>query len=477
MSNTNNITPNLSNAAMTQFHKTRSTLETPQDTCSSITTIDHLPAEILSYIFTYAKIYCSFERMSQRQGASPRCSRDNVSAVCVYWRSLSIKTPSLWSHIDLNISQNRYEQSSFCARCSLERAKQLPLYVHVECDSSIIDIQSVVAFLAPNAHKIVSLDLSVNSFEARSILLGLFSTDYQGSVFDLRLHDTESYALLEIDDERSLFPTGPLDPFLLSLQSLSLHGPVLEYSSPAFRGLTDLMIIPKDFFELMLEGIWTILVSCPELRSLALINVSLTDEGDWPVDAANLPNLEILDLRHTNFKDVNIITSYISPATSVLSMSLSLNMDESKYSDGDLTLLLPFFERCCVTRLLLDAGETQELDFRLVCQSLGSMVPSLEELALEGCILRCSPIEGCLLAERFPRLHTLHIMGESILVDKLKTVVAFSSIQTIRLRAHFPHPTNIPKALSTVVPFVSYSPSIPLNFKRFPREWPSTRYS
>lgn len=455
-----------------QLEKTQSTLGTLRNARSRPATINDLPAEILSYIFTFARVYCKLKPLLEYEVDSRSFARDNLSPVCVHWRRVCINTPLLWTHIDLSIDEHRLEKYPFYAQRSLERAKQLPLYVHV--DDYFLRSggpQPVINLLVPYANRIVSLDLEVNAWAARSILLGLFGGDYQGSVRDLHLSDAN---YLANGDGKMEFSS--LGAFLLSLKSLSLlSGPSLAYNSPAFRGLIELTISSDIYFEPKPSELVQILTSCPELRSLALVDIIIAG-GDPPVNIAQLPNLEILDLRCTPFEDVLSITSCISPGSSALSMSISLDMTNSDLEEVDLSLLQPFFERSHVTRISLDTGREQEVDLGPFIRSLGSVLPLLEELALEGRMLRHSHVEGCLWAERFPRLHTLHVMGESVLVNKLKTILAFSSIRTVRLRSRYPHSTNISQALSKVVPCVSYSPPISSVVKQLSCEWPSTGY-
>ncbi|KAF8593078.1 hypothetical protein BDV93DRAFT_566953 [Ceratobasidium sp. AG-I] len=180
-----------------------------------------------------------------------------------------------------------------------------------------------------------------------------------------------------------------------------------------------------------------------------------------PNSAADLSSLQALDLRCMILDDVVTIASCIIPRQGLnmslaLGMSLAPNIDDS-YID-DLSPFLPFFKRFHVARLSLEADYMpEELNLETVLGSLGEPLPSLEELALDRVLLRDSKVDGGLLAERFPRLHTLHITGESFPVDRLKMMLASSPIQTIWLRRHRRHPSEVLQAISEVVPSVLYS--------------------
>ncbi|KAF8609357.1 hypothetical protein BDV93DRAFT_540686 [Ceratobasidium sp. AG-I] len=331
-----------------QLQQVQSIPGAPRTKASSFATINDLPVEILRYIFTFAWVYCKLNTLLEHEDPQPS-SLDNVSAVCVYWHNLCIDTPLLWSHVDLDISR-RFEKSALYVQCSLKRAKQLPLHVHIDdhYDLRGCGPQPAIALLAPYANRIVSLDLVVNAYMAQSLLLGLFDTNYKGTVLDLRLYDCDYVTPIDdgYDGGSSLIPAGALDAFLLSLQSLSLHSPVLEYSSPAFRGLTELtiMLMPRVYFRPNPDELVYILASCSTLRSLALVGVKLKGQ-DLPVKIAHLPSLEILDLHNTAFKDVLLITSFISPGACALSMSVSLSTSEDTFDGGDLFPLWSFFQR------------------------------------------------------------------------------------------------------------------------------------
>ncbi|KAF8603328.1 hypothetical protein BDV93DRAFT_544783 [Ceratobasidium sp. AG-I] len=410
------------NSSPSRLCQTRPILSTPHARDFPSLTINDLPTEILCYIFKLAKVYCTIDALSYHIVPSfldrdkPRSlfSPDNISPV----------TPSLWTHVDLSIGRLQDTNLAFHAQRSLEHAKQLPLHIHVDSNRETGDSRAVIDFLAPYANRIASLDLSGNVLTARSILLDLFGTPYRGSVQHLYLHDEDYKRLQELQD--GLFSSGLLDEFLLSIPSLTLEGPALDYNSPAFRDLTELAIIFSDMRPTPYQ-LTQILAACPALCSFTLISISLTP-GDLPRNTADLPNLQVLDLRCMSLDDVVTVTSCIIPRRG-LSISFTLSTDDDSYID-DLSPLLSFFKRFHIARLFLNADYvSDELDLETALCSLGEPLPSLEELALDGDLLRDSEIEGGLLTERFPRLRTLHVIGSAVPVDQLKIMLASSPIQ------------------------------------------------
>lgn len=466
-----------------QSRQTHLTLDAAHTGYSPSVTTEDLPPEILCYIFMLAKVHCTLDASSDRRVARfrtgdeslslPAFSPDNISPVCVRWRKLFNSTPALWTHIDLEIDQFPDTKLAFHAERSLERAKQLPLYIHIEGNRSYSDSHALVALLTPYANRIVSLDLSGDALMSRSILLDLFSTPYHGSVRHLYLHDEDYEGPQEY--EGGLLPSGPLDEFLLSLSSLSLGGPTLVHSSPAFQGLTDLSVIFSDMRPTPYR-LTQILAASPALRSLTLLNLSL-EPGNLPADAANLPNLQALDLRCTAFCDVLTITSCILPRRG-LSMSITLNMYDDDIQIQDLSPLSSFFKRFHVARLLLyNTYLSGGIGLATALHSLETPLPSLEELALDRELLDDNDLNSCLSAERFPRLHTLHVIGKSVPVDELKAMLASSSIQAVGFRWKERHPSEVLQAISEVVPSIFYSLYDTLmDDQPFPWDLPSISY-
>ncbi|KAF8593076.1 hypothetical protein BDV93DRAFT_612355 [Ceratobasidium sp. AG-I] len=417
-----NFTPNdatLSSldSSASQLGQTQITLDVRNARCFPSATINNLPAELLCYIFMHAKVHCIHDALFERSVAKFRSedkspsllSPDNISPVCLYWRKLLNNTPALWTHVDLGIGQLQDANFAFHGQRSLERAKRLPLHIHVESVRKGGDSHTVVNLLAPYASQMASLDLSGNVLTAESILLALFSTPYRGSVKHLHLHDEDYERLRELQD--GLFSSGLLDEFLLSLPSLSLRGPSLDYNSPAFRDLTNLAIIFSDMCPTPYQ-LTQALAACPALLSLTLTSLSLAP-GSPPANGVNLPSLQALDLRCMYFDDVVTITSCILPKQG-LSMSFTLNIHDDSYAH-DLSPLTPFLKRFHARRLFLNADfESEGLELRTALYSFGDPLPSLEELALDCDLLEESCPEGSLLTERFPLLHTLHILGENV---------------------------------------------------------------
>lgn len=482
-------------SSTSQVQQTRLTSVTPHVGDYLSVTINDLPIEILGYIFMLAKAPCILDALSDRVVATirlgdeppppplPAFSPDNIPFVCAYWRKLSSDTPALWTHIDLSIDRLQDANLAFHAQRSLERAKQLPLHIHVEGSRKLNKPQAIIALLAPYTNRIASLELFGNARTSRSILRGLFNAPYHGTVQHLCLHD-EDYSGPQ-ESQGGLFTSKLLEGFLLSIPSLILHGPSLNYNSPAFRGLTNLAIIFSDMHPTPYR-LTQILGACPELQSLTLLELTLAP-GNPPANAAKLSSLQTLDLRYMGFSDIITITSCILPRQG-LSMSLTLNMqpegsDDSDDEDDntnihDLSALSIFFKQFHITRLFLNADYiTGGIDPDTALRSVKNSLTSLEELALDGDLLEDGEVEGRLLTERFPRLHTLHIIGKNVPVGRLKVMLASSPIQMVRFRWQERHPSEVLQPISEVVPSVSYCLYDTLNdCVSFPWDMPATYY-
>jgi hypothetical protein len=95
-----------------------------------------------------------------------------------------------------------------------------------------------------------------------------------------------------------LFSSNGLDDFLQPLQVFRLCGSLISWDSPVLIGLTDLTIHPTYLASEWpnLSDIAAVLAACPELRSLALIGIALSEDLETQVGPTSLSKLEALDL-------------------------------------------------------------------------------------------------------------------------------------------------------------------------------------
>ena len=186
-----------------------------------------------------------------------------------------------------------------------------------------------------------------------------------------------------------------------------------------------------------------------------------------------------------SLEDVVTVISCIIPRRG-LSMGLTLCLPDDNFDDDDsdsliqdLSPLSSFFKQFHVTRLFLNADlVTGGINLDTALDSLGDPLPSLEELALDGDLLVDNHVTGSLLVGHFPRLHTLHIIGKTVPVARLKAMLVSSSVQTVRFRWKKRHPSKVLQTISKAVPSVSYSLyNTLMDDQPFPWDLPFASYS
>ncbi|KAF8608711.1 hypothetical protein BDV93DRAFT_206227 [Ceratobasidium sp. AG-I] len=400
--------------------------------------INRLPAETLTRIFTLATS-CVFSVSVSHRKAS-RLTIGSISSVCSHWRKVALGASSLWCHIDLTVGKSLDRPLVFYATKSLERAGTLPLHVHVEGGHKIKPAaQRIIKTLLPYRNRISSLHLELDVSIARTIISGLFENSGWSSVRELHIHD-DSRALSRIADTGGfLFDAAPgLSGFLESLTTLHLCGPMLDASSCAFHGLTELVLDPVYDFAWKCSDLNQALASCPNLRSLTLIDLNfLADEHNTegpfnvlPMPTVHLKCLEILDLRGNNLGRTILILHWIDTGSSALSLSLTINNDESM---DELFKLQTFVHQSRVIRFCLDTDYDRAGAFEILFSFLRDSLPLIEELAFHGKDYKLCPSgPPSLRSEYFPRLHTLHLIECLLDPDALRQAISSSCIQKVQ---------------------------------------------
>ncbi|KAF8608708.1 hypothetical protein BDV93DRAFT_206158 [Ceratobasidium sp. AG-I] len=216
---------------------------------------------------------------------------------------------------------------------------------------------------------------------------------------------------------------------------------MVEPSSCAFNGLTELVLEPLFEFYWTYSDFNRALMSCPRLRILVLIDLILSpDESDaeGPFDPLLLPTvylrcLEVLDLRRNelNFEPTTTILPWIDTGFSTLTLSLTIKNNEPM---DELFELQPFVRRSRVARFCLDMDYSRAGAFETLFPFLKDSLPLVEELALHNHGPR-GYFTGLpsLRANYFPRLRTLHFIKCILDRAALQLALSSSAIQKVQV--------------------------------------------
>lgn len=324
---------------------------------SNICPINMLPTEILANIFTLASFSC-IRGNDSNKSISSTCPRV-LASVCTRWRQTAIGTCRLWTHIDLSVSnQNLYRR----AQLWLKMAKSSPLHIHVHqrnC-AKAEEIAQLTHFLIPYMKQswTLYLDAECYSMELFEAILGCWVRfGLPGSTKALILHRPQPISLLAILD-----PTQPLytryscelDPFLRPVRALHLRNVCVRWGTTAYHGLSELHLdsLPDSARPTIRQLVSTLHAS-PRLCSLKLARLNFRHEAvedSSEIEPVQLTHLVSLNLLEASSSVLKTLLPLITPGTTPLSMSMSL--DKPEFIRAEIT---SFFERSNISTLYVDA--------------------------------------------------------------------------------------------------------------------------
>ncbi|KAG8711193.1 hypothetical protein FRC09_020720 [Ceratobasidium sp. 395] len=194
-------------------------------------------------------------------------------------------------------------------------------------------------------------------------------------------------------------------------------------------------------------------------------------DSEVPIEPVLLPNLEILDLRiPSNDDELVALLSFIDSGPNELAFSVTLELDLSK---DTMARILRFVRQSNVTRLCIDSTLVDHLDDLdwLLALPQGETL-AIRELALCAyCFSKNTTFKQPLSADRFPFLHTLHLMRwENLDARICREVLETSAVQVLR----FDEPQcGTVQEMNKVAPFVKPCQfSTGISYTEGKLEWP-----
>ncbi|OCH96276.1 hypothetical protein OBBRIDRAFT_230409 [Obba rivulosa] len=252
--------------------------------------IEHLPDEILHEIMHLVMVSpCYLESKSPWNWLA-------VSQVCRYWRQLSLASPQLWRHIDINICW-----IPILLRQVLERSQNMSLQLHFKGPIWRDDIETLAWMAAQQSSRIE--DLVIEDFHSThaKMIIDNFASNPAPLLRRLKLttvFDGTSHIRI-------------FDYEMPALRSIYLYGLTMPWCS--YRNMTELEIHRQP--SLTASLLMATLHLSPELRLLALtLNGPLVrDIGpaspDFRRTPIELPHLQDLFLASSVHEDVYYILS------------------------------------------------------------------------------------------------------------------------------------------------------------------------
>lgn len=321
--------------ALESFQLTRSNLAESQIVLNStlnksraIVPITALPPETISYIFTL--VIAPHCRKNPNTVVDPLFA---LPSVCTRWREIALRTPTLWSHIDLftgypssNGSSSRYREE-LPSRIQLfaNRARAIPLHLHFGYRTeAILDASPhLVDSLIQYTPRIASLTFSrISNTVAIEEVINVLANGGSLRVIDIEGHTYQG----DTPNPQSLH---------ISWHLIALHG-LVELRLVEMRGSD------SPFLSQMIE----VLLSTPALQVLQLRTMSVHRDLDLGAHLiVSLPHLRHLEVAF-------LFESGVSDMLSIIhTTSTQLHLVICAQSELDCIAITSFIQRSYVTSL------------------------------------------------------------------------------------------------------------------------------
>ncbi|KAH8100218.1 hypothetical protein BXZ70DRAFT_176169 [Cristinia sonorae] len=280
---------------------------------SKLTFANMVPEDILCQIFRWA--------MLQTPGAEAGRTILCIAHTCVYWRNVAVKTPSLWTSLDLS-SLTRTQAKLFAANSKLR-----PLYIRFSSErrqvpwtqtaqtSKKLQYSERLQFIKGVLRRSAALKLRLNRKVPSSLLDSkapcLVEVDIECRS-KVRPHHTHVLPDLFGSDTdnviRSLTLSGVFVPWTCFSRSKFLTQLHLDFSNRRTSSNRPCA------FGLMDEKILDVFLSCRSLRRLSLIcQDALQGIPEPPCDPIFLPNLQSLRVEMRSSDAAFILRSLATP--------------------------------------------------------------------------------------------------------------------------------------------------------------------
>ncbi|CEL54800.1 hypothetical protein RSOLAG1IB_07334 [Rhizoctonia solani AG-1 IB] len=350
--------------------------------------------------------------------------------VCRRWRELAIGTPSLWSHVDLELAD--YEDNPpppEIERLWLERAGSLPLHVHFNCTNNEFEhytprftaFPQLLRILIPLASQIATLGFR-----------GLGARQFVEGLTEIRLAQGPINRIVALylagAAGTGFAPPGRIDPLPLA------------WPPSLFRGISELII--DDLPEAQCPSLYqltTILSNCPQIYSLRLHQMTIReDPGAGSFPTVHLPHLRFLSLHDVSERSQRKILSFLRPGSAELHLEINVVEDNPPAFNAATTFITNF----CVTSLCLwpplfwDEDDTQISPYLPFAQSVHTLFLPLDIRSTSAIATLLSPMGNRTWSPRLPNLKCLCLMhgrfwpGDS---ELLKRLIAAHSLQKLIL--------------------------------------------
>lgn len=312
-----------------------------------------IPPELLSEIFIVSCLAETIPNSANHRGRKSRKGRVRTTpfilgAVCVYWRSVVLSTPKIWSHIPISIAPPRdsFNLKKQVALFStwVTRSNESPLTITLALQDEWNHTWAgkipteLLRALANTSHRWFSVDLVLpeawyTTFEE------LVATAARGRRGEPRFPQLRVLKIQPLWTDFNVQPAlrKPLDFFLPEyaplLQNVNLKEYYLSDVDIPWHQLTSLTIQAKTEGNDCLHA----LHHAVNLRRLHLSNISVKQQKPVPVNIV-LRHLESLAIHFSPWEDIYRLMTYTQPMARLQSLEITSPLDQLDFLSIPVTL-------------------------------------------------------------------------------------------------------------------------------------------
>ncbi|KAG8698269.1 hypothetical protein FRC08_006027 [Ceratobasidium sp. 394] len=415
-----------------KLRQTRTTLANERNRSRILGVGNKLPPEILATIFTLAT--GRYTRRDRTASNRVHSSPTTLASVSSFWRQIALRTPSLWSYVDLTVGGEAYQNDNQLAELSVKRSCNTLLCVNIRENYSFsrstvlgCHVSSLVEFLAPLMHRVRMLEMSADLETNPEVLASVLALWTKHASTDIKKtlqvvnnpSDTDSDAGPDPAIEQS-FSADQFNTLFRSFDRLFVQNYRISHSAVFHEGLVELHLQDIDeSHSITQRQLAAMLAACARLRILVLANCWIEKSEEMPSSVA-LNHLQFLSLESENCSGS---FSKVLPLLAVGSESLSMSLTKSGCCDF-FDEAKEFFGRTKVTRLHV-SGRQEPLSMLLY------PIPHLETLALDRFDLSDEEVQDLV---PWPRLRTLYLKDPVVDVTSLQQLVQLQrSLKTLHI--------------------------------------------
>lgn len=353
---------------MDNLEKTQVILRQIRNSSASLVPINKLPPEILLHVFqiltfqnSCRQYHSSISSLGQHKVREMLLT---LTHVCTRWRTIVVGAPSFWSHIHLDVKTfERLDDSCNLIEAYFQRANDQPLCIQFDGRSGVHISSRITRRIAdclhPHLKRVELLHLiNVNDYSGLLQLLTLWLTNGKGgSVHTLvvwlnnQQRDWKLHSINALSEQR-------VNSCLLPVRVLRLNGVYFDWTSQVYHNLLMLQVGSlRDEATPTLQEITTILASSPQLQTLQLSNMTISNTSSAVIQPVVLNNLKVLDLLHLDPEAVCMLLALIVLPSKDLSVRVDLQP-----SNSDAGIAIQGFLSCSdVTRLYIYPAQRMQM--------------------------------------------------------------------------------------------------------------------